>query len=134
MLSSSELIAKIKSYHPNLNEALIHKAYVLSKTSHGNQKRHSGDPYFLHPLTVAEILTDLKLDQETIAAALLHDVVEDTEVPLEDIEKQFGEDVAKLVNGVTKFGKLESTPSSERVAENFRKLLCNVRRYKGSSD
>ncbi len=122
MLSSSELIAKIKSYHPNLNEALIHKAYVLSKTSHGNQKRHSGDPYFLHPLTVAEILTDLKLDQETIAAALLHDVVEDTEVPLEDIEKQFGEDVAKLVNGVTKLGKLESTPSSERVAENFRKL------------
>lgn len=122
MLSVSELIAKIKSYHPNLNESLIQKAYIFSKTSHGNQKRHSGDPYFLHPLAVAEILIDLKLDQETIIAAFLHDVVEDTEVSLADIEKDFGENVAKIVDGVTKLGKIESIPSNERMAENFRKL------------
>lgn len=122
MISASELIAKIKSYHPNLNEALIQKAYILSKTAHGNQKRHSGDPYFLHPLAVAQILIDLKLDQESIITALLHDVVEDTDVTLEEIAKDFGEDVAHLVDGVTKLGKIESIPSSERVAENFRKL------------
>lgn len=120
--TAPELIAKIKSYHPNLNEALIQKAYILSKTSHGNQKRHSGELYFSHPLAVAEILIDLKLDQDSIITALLHDVVEDTEITLADIEKDFGEDIAKLVNGVTKLGKLGSVTSSERVAENFRKL------------
>lgn len=122
MLSSSELIAKIRSYHPNLNEALIQKAYILSKTAHGNQKRHSGDPYFTHPLAVAEILVDLKLDQHSIITALLHDVVEDTEVTIEEIEKDFGEEVSRLVDGVTKLSKIESISSNERVAENFRKL------------
>jgi GTP diphosphokinase / guanosine-3',5'-bis(diphosphate) 3'-diphosphatase len=122
MISASELISKIRPYHPNLNEALVQKAYIFSKAAHGNQKRHSGDPYFSHPLAVAEILTDLKLDQESIITALLHDVVEDTEVTIEEIEKEFGEDVAKLVDGVTKLGKIESIPSNERVAENFRKL------------
>lgn len=122
MISASELIAKIKSYYPNVDEALVQKAYIFSKVAHGNQKRHSGDPYFSHPVAVAEILTDLKLDQDSIITALLHDVVEDTEVTLEEIEKIFGEDVAKLVDGVTKLGKIESVPSNERVAENFRKL------------
>ncbi len=122
MISPSELIAKIRQYHPNLNEGLLQKAYILSKNAHGNQKRHSGELYFSHPLAVAEILIDLKLDQESIITALLHDVVEDTEVTIEEIEKDFGEEVAKLVDGVTKLGKIESVPSSERVAENFRKL------------
>ncbi len=122
MISPSELIAKIRTYHPNLNEQLIQKAYLFSKASHGNQKRHSGDPYFSHPLAVAEILIDLKLDQASIITALLHDVVEDTEVTLEEIEKDFGEEVANLVDGVTKLGKIHSVPSSEIVAENFRKL------------
>ena len=122
MLSSSELISKIRAYHPNLNEALVQKAYILSKTAHGNQKRHSGDPYFTHPLAVAEILIDLKLDQQSIITALLHDVVEDTEVSLEEIEKDFGEEITYLVDGVTKLGKIESISSNERVAENFRKL------------
>jgi GTP pyrophosphokinase len=122
MLSATELIAKIRPYHPNLNEALIQKAYILSKTAHGNQKRHSGDPYFSHPLAVAEILTDLKLDQESIITALLHDVVEDTEVTLEEIEKTFGESVARLVDGVTKLNKIESISANERFVENFRKL------------
>jgi len=122
MLSSQELISKIRSYHPNPNEALIQKAYIFSKESHGNQKRHSGDLYFSHPVAVAEILTELKLDQESIITALLHDVVEDTEVTLEEIEKEFGEEIARLVDGVTKLGKIETVPANERLAENFRKL------------
>ncbi|MDX2083262.1 MAG: bifunctional (p)ppGpp synthetase/guanosine-3',5'-bis(diphosphate) 3'-pyrophosphohydrolase [Rickettsiales bacterium] len=122
MLSASELIHKIRAYHPNLNEALIQKAYILSKNAHGNQKRHSGDPYFTHPLAVAEILIDLKLDQQSIITALLHDVVEDTEVSLEEVEKDFGEEIAKLVDGVTKLGKIETISANERMAENFRKL------------
>lgn len=122
MLSSQDLIAKIRTYHPNLNEALVQKAYIFSKEAHGNQKRHSGDPYFSHPVAVAEILTELKLDQESIITALLHDVVEDTDVTLDEIEKEFGEEVAKLVDGVTKLGKIENVPANERLAENFRKL------------
>ncbi len=122
MLSCPELITKLRSYHPNLNEALIQKAYIFAKDSHGSQKRHSGDPYFSHPVAVAEILTELKLDQESIVTALLHDVAEDTDVTLAEIEKEFGEEIAKLVDGVTKLGKIESVPTNERVAESFRKL------------
>ena len=122
MISAPELIAKIRAYHPSLDESLIQKAYILSKSAHGNQKRHSGDPYFSHPLAVAEILAELKLDQESIVTALLHDVVEDTEITLDEIEKDFGENIAKLVDGVTKLGKIDSISSNERVAENFRKL------------
>lgn len=122
MISSSELIAKVKSYHPEADESLIQKAYIFAKTSHGNQKRHSGDLYFSHPLAVAEILTELKLDQESIMTGLLHDVVEDTDVTIDDIEEKFGSDVARLVDGVTKLGKIENIPVNERVADNFRKL------------
>ncbi len=122
MISAPQLIAKIRTYCPHLDEHLIQKAYILSKTAHGNQKRHSGDPYFIHPLAVAEILVDLKLDQQSIITALLHDVVEDTDVTLEEIEKDFGEEIARLVDGVTKLGKIEAVSSNERVAENFRKL------------
>ncbi len=122
MISASEFIAKIKSYNPSADLSLIKKAYVFSKTEHGNQKRHSGDPYFSHPLAVAEILLDLKMDQDSIIAALLHDIVEDTEITLEEIEKNFNKSVADLVDGVTKLGKIESTNFKEDVAENFRKL------------
>ncbi len=122
MISASELISKIKKYHSKVDEGLIQKAYILAKTSHGNQKRHSGDPYFSHPLAVAEILIDLKLDQASIIAGLLHDVVEDTEITLEDIEKNFGEEITKLFDGVTKLGKIEVSASNQRVIENFRKL------------
>ncbi len=122
MISAAELIAKIKIYHPNLNESLIQKAYIFAKSGHGNQKRHSGDPYFSHPLAVAEILSELKMDEASIVTALLHDLVEDTEVTLEEVEEKFGEQIAKLVDGVTKLKKIESIPTSERVAENFRKL------------
>jgi len=122
MISASELIAKIKSYNPNTNEALIQKAYIFSKSGHGNQKRHSGDPYFLHPLEVAEILIELKLDDASIVTALLHDLVEDTEITLEEIGENFGEQIAKLVDGVTKLNRIESFCVNDRVAENFRKL------------
>ncbi len=122
MESAQELIKKIRSYQPDFNENLVQKAFIFAKTAHGNQKRHSGDPYFSHPLAVAEIITNLKLDQDSIIAALLHDVVEDTDITLEEIEKEFGEDVAKIVDGVTKLGKIESIPANQAVAENFRKL------------
>jgi GTP pyrophosphokinase len=122
MLTLPELLSKIRSYKPNFDEALVKKAYFLAKEAHGNQKRHSGDLYFSHPVAVAEILTELKLDEESIITALLHDVVEDTETPLEEIEKIFGDNVAKLVDGVTKLGKIESASYDEKIAENFRKL------------
>lgn len=122
MIQPSELIAKIREYHPNLNEPLIQKAYIFSKASHGNQKRHSGDLYFSHPLAVAEILISLKLDQDSIITALLHDVAEDTDITIKEIAEIFGKEISKLVDGVTKLGKIESIPSNERVAEDFRKL------------
>ncbi|MBM3579827.1 MAG: bifunctional (p)ppGpp synthetase/guanosine-3',5'-bis(diphosphate) 3'-pyrophosphohydrolase [Alphaproteobacteria bacterium] len=122
MLSCSDLISHLRAYHPNLDESLIKRAYFFARDAHGNQKRHSGDPYFSHPVAVAEILIKLKLDQESIVTALLHDVAEDTEVTLEEIEKEFGEEVARLVDGVTKLGRIESVPVNERLAENFRKL------------
>lgn len=122
ILSAANLVAKVRTYHPNPDEALLQKAYIFAKNAHGNQKRHSGDPYFSHPVAVAEILADLKIDCESIIAGLLHDVVEDTEVTIEEIEKEFGEEVALLVDGVTKLGKIEAASFELRVIENFRKL------------
>ncbi len=122
MLSFLELANKIKAYNPNTDVALIQKAYILAKNSHGNQKRHSGDPYFAHPVAVAEIVISLKLDDQSIATALLHDVVEDTEISLHEIQEQFGSEIASLVDGITKLGKIEVLPANERLAENFRKL------------
>lgn len=118
----SELISKIRQYNPNIDESLIQKAFIFSKSAHGSQKRHSGEAYFSHPLAVASILIELKLDDASIVTALLHDVVEDTEVTLEEIEKEFGSKISQLVDGVTKLGKIESIPSNERAAEDFRKL------------
>jgi guanosine-3',5'-bis(diphosphate) 3'-pyrophosphohydrolase len=122
MLSFLELFNKIISYNQNSDRILIQKAYVLAKHSHGNQKRHSGDPYFAHPVAVAEIVISLKLDDQSIITALLHDVVEDTEVSLVEIKENFGNEIASLVDGVTKLGKIEVLPANERLAENFRKL------------
>ena len=124
MLTSNELIAKIKTYNPQVNSALIQKAYILSKDAHGSQKRHSGDTYFSHPIAVAEIIADLKLDEQSIITALLHDVVEDTDLTLDDINEAFGDDVSSLVDGVTKLGKIDvvNINENERLAENFRKL------------
>ncbi len=123
MIRQFEIIEKIKSYDAYANEDLLNKAYVFSMKAHGSQKRASGDPYFLHPLEVAGILTDLKLDWRTIVTALLHDTVEDTVATLEEIEKLFGEDIADLVDGVTKLSKIEQQSVKKTQAENFRKFL-----------
>src|SRR5262245_39044022 len=123
MLRQYELVERVKAYEPGADEALLNRAYVYTVQKHGAQKRASGDPYFSHPIEVAGLMTDLKLDQETIVTALLHDTVEDTLVTIEDIEKNFGPDVAKLVDGVTKLSKIEQLPENERAAENLRKFL-----------
>ena len=123
MLRQYELLDKVKSYDPDADEALINRAYVFSMKAHGSQKRASGDPYFSHPIEVAGILTDLHLDDETIVTAILHDTIEDTVATPEEIEKLFGKNVARLVDGVTKLSKIEAQSESERAAENLRKFL-----------
>jgi GTP pyrophosphokinase len=123
MLRQYELVERVKAYDPDADEALLNRAYVYTVQKHGTQKRASGDPYFSHPIEVAGLMTDLKLDQETIVTAMLHDTVEDTLATIEDIEKNFGPDIAKLVDGVTKLSKIEQLTDDERVAENLRKFL-----------
>ncbi len=123
MLRQYELVEKVKEYDPDADEAMLNRAYVYTVQKHGTQKRASGDPYFSHPVEVAGLMTDLKLDQETIITALLHDTVEDTLATIEDIEALFGPEVARLVDGVTKLSKIEAMPENERAAENLRKFL-----------
>ena len=97
MIRQFELVEKVKAYDPKVNEDLLNKAYVFSMKAHGNQTRASGEAYFNHPLEVAAILTEMKLDSATIAAALLHDTVEDTEATEQEIEEKFGKEIASLV-------------------------------------
>jgi len=123
MLRQYELIEIIKAYDPAMNEDLVNRAYVYAMKMHGTQTRASGDPYFSHPLEVAGILTDMKLDTASICTALLHDTVEDTSATLEEIEKLFGVEIGKLVDGVTKLSKIEFQSAQEKQAENFRKLV-----------
>ncbi|RVT94511.1 RelA/SpoT family protein [Sphingomonas crocodyli] len=123
MLRQYELVDRVLAYDPDADEALLNRAYVFSMQAHGSQKRASGDPYFSHPIEVAGILTDLKLDAETIATAILHDTIEDTVATPEQIEKTFGGSVARLVDGVTKLSKIEAQTENERAAENLRKFL-----------
>jgi GTP diphosphokinase / guanosine-3',5'-bis(diphosphate) 3'-diphosphatase len=123
MLRQYELIDRVLGYDPDADEALLNRAYVFSMAAHGSQKRANGDPYFSHPIEVAGILTDLHLDDETIATAILHDTVEDTLATPEQIEEKFGPSVARLVDGVTKLSKIEAQSPNERAAENLRKFL-----------
>ena len=123
MLRQYELVERVRAYDPDVNEELLNRAYVFSVKAHGTQKRASGDPYFSHPIEVAGILTDLHLDDETIATAILHDTIEDTVATRADIEKLFGENVARLVDGVTKLSRIEAQTDTERAAENLRKFL-----------
>lgn len=123
MLRQYELVEKVLDYDPQADEAMLNRAYVYTVQKHGSQKRASGDPYFSHPVEVAGLMTDLKLDQATIITALLHDTVEDTLATIEDIEVHFGPEVARLVDGVTKLSKIETMPENERAAENLRKFL-----------
>ena len=118
------LIARVRKYHPSADISLIEKAYKLSREAHKEQVRKSGEPYIIHPLWVGIILADLEMDKETIVAGMLHDTVEDTEMTVEDITREFGEEVALLVDGVTKLGQLSySKDKLEVQAENLRKMF-----------
>jgi RelA/SpoT family (p)ppGpp synthetase len=121
-----ELIDRVKQYNPAANEDLLNRAYVYAMRAHGEQKRESGDPYISHPLEVAAILTDLKLDDATIAAALLHDTIEDTDATRAEIDRVFGHDIGRLVEGLTKLKKLDLVSKEAKQAENLRKLLLAI--------
>ena len=123
MINNNELIKQIKSYNKFLNSETLNKAYNFALEAHQNQKREEGVPYIIHPVAVAKILTELKLDSATITTGLLHDTIEDTKVTYESVKKEFGEEVANLVEGVTKISELESKASTDSKAENFRKLI-----------
>jgi GTP diphosphokinase / guanosine-3',5'-bis(diphosphate) 3'-diphosphatase len=123
MINNNELIDQIKSYNKFLNSESVSKAYNFALEAHQNQKREEGVPYIIHPVAVAKILTELKLDSATITTGLLHDTIEDTKVTYESVKKEFGEEVANLVDGVTKISALENKASSDSKAENFRKLI-----------
>ena len=118
-----ELIEKIKTYHPSNDFSMVEKAYKLAVDAHKDQKRKSGEPYIIHPLKVAYILAELELDMESIVAGILHDIIEDTEYSYEDISNMFSEEIAALVDGVTKLGKLSYTTKEEVQAENYRKMF-----------
>src|SRR5499433_2596411 len=120
LMRQTELVDRVKAYDPDADEDLLNKAYVYAMKAHGKQFRASGDPYFAHPLEVAAILTDLKLDVATIVTALLHDTIEDTLVTLDDITANFGDEIAGLVDGVTKLKKLDLVTKEAKQAENLR--------------
>ena len=126
MMRQYELVDRVKRYNPQADEDLLNKAYVYAMKAHGQQTRASGDPYFSHPLEVAAILTDLKLDDATIVAAVLHDTIEDTAATHEEIAQIFGPKIAELVQGLTKLKRLDLVSKRTEQAENFRKLLLAV--------
>jgi RelA/SpoT family (p)ppGpp synthetase len=126
MMRQYDLIERVRAYNPNTNEPLLNRAYVYAMKAHGDQRRASGDPYFSHPIEVAAILTDLKVDDSTIAAALLHDTIEDTEATRAEIDSLFGPDIGALVEGLTKLKRLDLVTKEAKQAENLRKLLLAI--------
>jgi guanosine-3',5'-bis(diphosphate) 3'-pyrophosphohydrolase len=126
MMRQYELVERVQRYKPDVNEALLNKAYVYAMQKHGHQRRASGDPYFSHPLEVAAILTDMRMDEATIAVALLHDTIEDTSATRAEIDTLFGPDMGKLVEGLTKLKKLDLVSKKAEQAENLRKLLLAI--------
>ncbi|MEW9806706.1 RelA/SpoT family protein [Mesorhizobium marinum] len=126
MMRQYELVERVQRYKPDVNEALLNRAYVYAMQKHGHQRRASGDPYFSHPLEVAAILTDMRLDESTIAVALLHDTIEDTTATRAEIDELFGPDIGKLVEGLTKLKKLDLVSKKAEQAENLRKLLLAI--------
>jgi guanosine-3',5'-bis(diphosphate) 3'-pyrophosphohydrolase len=126
MMRQYELVERVQRYKPDVNEALLNKAYVYAMQKHGHQKRASGDPYFSHPLEVAAILTDMHMDEATIAVALLHDTIEDTSATRAEIDELFGPEMGKLVEGLTKLKKLDLVSKKAEQAENLRKLLLAI--------
>jgi len=126
MMRQYELVERVAAYTKEPNEALLNKAYVYAMQKHGEQKRASGDPYFSHPLEVAAILTDLKLDEDTIAVGLLHDTIEDTDATRREIDEKFGEKIGHLVEGLTKLKRLDLVSKRAKQAENLRRLLLAI--------
>ena len=126
MMRQYELVERVQKYKPDANEALLNKAYVYAMQKHGKQTRASGDPYISHPLEVAAILTEMRLDESTIAVALLHDTIEDTTATRAEIDELFGEDIGRLVEGLTKLKKLDLVTKKAKQAENLRKLLLAI--------
>jgi len=126
MMRQYDLVERVRAYNPDTNEDLLNRAYVYAMKAHGSQTRASGDPYFSHPLEVAAILTDLKLDDATIVAALLHDTIEDTEATRAEIDQVFGQEIGALVEGLTKLKRLELVSREAKQAENLRKLLLAI--------
>jgi RelA/SpoT family (p)ppGpp synthetase len=126
MMRQYDLVERVRRYNAKTDEALLNRAYVYAMKAHGEQKRASGDPYFSHPIEVAAILTDLKLDDATIAAALLHDTIEDTTTTRAEIDRLFGPDIGALVEGLTKLKKLDLVTKEAKQAENLRKLLLAI--------
>ena len=127
-LRQYELVDRVKSYQPDADEDALNKAYVFATVKHGAQKRHSGDPYYAHPVAVAGLLTELKMDQATIIAGLLHDTVEDTDATVEEIRGLFGNEVADLVDGVTKLPRMSGDGPRQQQAENFQKFILATTR------
>src|SRR5580693_7552890 len=123
MIRFEDLLGKVRAYSPDADVELLRRAYVFSAFEHRGQVRHSGEPYLIHPLAVADVLADLKLDAVTVSAGLLHDVVEDTLTTIERIRELFGPEVAHVVEGVTKISAIRFSSSEQRQAENFRKML-----------
>src|SRR4051794_1243959 len=126
MMRQYQLVERVKRYNPVADEGLLNRAYVYAMMAHGGQKRASGDEFFAHPLEVAAILTDLKLDDATIAAAVLHDTVEDTTATLDEINRSFGQEIGGLVDGLTKIKRLDLVSKRAAQGENFRKLLLAI--------
>ncbi|MFC1659798.1 HD domain-containing protein, partial [Pseudomonadota bacterium] len=126
MLTKEQFLDKVKKYNPNLDENLIGQAYDFSKKYHEGQYRKSSEPFFVHPISVAISLINFGLDQNTIISALLHDVVEDTDATIEEVQKLFGNEVALLVDGVTKLNLINLRSTTEKSSENFRKLVMSM--------
>ena len=126
MMRQYELVERVAAYNPQVDEELLNRAYVYAMQKHGAQTRASGDPYFSHPLEVAAILTELKLDDSSIAVGLLHDTIEDTGATRDEIDRLFGPSIGQLVEGVTKLQRLELVSREAQQAENLRKLLLAV--------
>ncbi|MGA1180243.1 MAG: HD domain-containing protein, partial [Marivivens sp.] len=128
MTTADELISLVRAYNPRSNEKLLREAFAFGEAMHEGQFRHSGEPYFTHPVAVAMILAEQQMDDATLATALLHDTIEDTKASYSEVAKRFGEEIAELVDGVTKLTNLQLTSTQSKQAENFRKLFMAMSR------
>ena len=128
MIPVDDLITRVRAYNPKTNEELLRAAYAFGKAAHEGQYRHSGEPYFSHPVEVAMILAEQRLDDSTLITALLHDTIEDTGASYVEVENRFGREIADLVDGVTKLTNLQLSSTETRQADNFRKLVIAMSR------